>query len=290
MNIAGKTQWTRIFLLVLPLLFLFIFFVVPMFHLFIMSLRSFNPTAGIDESVITISNYKKFLTDAYYLNILFRTFKISAFSTFFCFLLGYPVAYLMNISKPRTVTIILLIFISPLLISIVVRSFSWMVLLAPNGVINTYLMKFHIIKKPLKLIWNEFGIFIGLVHVFLSLMILSIFNKLSNINPNLVLAARNLGATQTQAFMKVTFPLSIPGIVAGAILVFSISVSTFITPALLGGARTKVIPYLIYEQNLVLLNWPFGAAISFILLSATFIVIFLYMKLMQSKKWKVIYY
>jgi putative spermidine/putrescine transport system permease protein len=277
------------FLLLPGLIFLAVFFVIPMVQLLIISFNKFSATGGIQSDVFTAQNYQRFLFDTFYLAILARTLRISLVTTLVCLLLGYPVAYYVSQSKGRRGVIVLLIFISPLLVSIVVRSYAWTVLLTPNGLINSLLMKYHLIRSPLKLMWSELGITIGMTQVFLSLMILSLYSSLVNIDPTLLRAAKNLGANAFKAFTHITLPLSLPGIVSGSLLVFTISITMFVIPALLGGQRVKVASYLIYENYLVHMNWPFGAAISFSLLIVTLALVFVYMKLIQSGKWRVIF-
>jgi len=279
-----------LFFLIIPgILVLGLFFVIPMVQLLLMSFNKFSATTGINYEVFTLLNYKRFIMDPHYLAILVRTLRVSFVTTLVCLFLGYPVAYYVGKSKGRKGILILLIFISPLLISIVVRSYAWTILLAPNGVINTFLIKYHFIKTPLKLMWSELGITIGMTHVFLSLMILSLYSSMVNIDPTLLQAAKNLGANTLRAFTQITLPLSLPGILSGSLLVFTISITMFVIPALLGGYRVKLASYLIYENYLVHMNWPFGAAISFTLLIVTMMVVLFYMKLIQSGKWKVIF-
>lgn len=282
-----NAAWIRIALLVLPVGFLVFSFLVPLGSLFSLSFHDVNPGRANEVAPgFSLVNYQRFLFDPYYLGILWRTVKVSLITTAVCLVAGYPIAWALNVARPRTAALILLIFLAPLLISTVVRSFAWMVLLAPNGVVNTWLVKRGLVSVPLRLMWNEFGIVVGLVHVFLSLMILSIYTRLTQIDARLLLAARNLGASGFRSFREITLPLSVPGVLAGVILVFSISASTFITPALLGGTRSRVIAFLIYEQNLVLLNWSFGAAISFIMLLVTLGITFALSAFLQRGPWR----
>lgn len=285
-----RKKTTIALLLILPgIIFLGLFFVIPMVQLFLISFNKFSATGGINYDVYTLQNYKRFLFDPYYLTILLRTLRVSLITTVVCLVLGYPVAYYVSQTKGRRAVIVLLIFVSPLLISIVVRSYAWTILLTPNGVINSFLLKYHLIKSPLRLMWSEFGITIGMVQVFLSLMILSLYGSMASIDPTLLRAAKNLGANAFKAFTHITLPLSLPGILSGSLLVFTISITMFVIPALLGGQRVKLASYLIYENYLVHMNWPFGAAISFTLLVVTLMLVLLYMKLIQSGRWKVIF-
>jgi len=284
-----KRKKIAIFLILPGLIFLGLFFVIPMIQLLLISFNKFSATGGINYDIFTLQNYKRFLLDTYYLTILVRTLRVSLITTVVCLVLGYPVAYYVSQSKGRRAVIVLLIFVSPLLISIVVRSYAWTVLLTPNGVINRLLLRYHFINSPLKLMWTELGITIGMVQVFLSLMILSLYGSMVNIDRTLLGAAKNLGANAFKAFTHITLPLSLPGILSGSLLVFTISITMFVIPALLGGQRVKLASYLIYENYLVHMNWPFGAAISFTLLIVTLILVLFYMKLIQSGRWKVIF-
>jgi len=284
-----KRKKIAIFLILPGLIFLGLFFVIPMIQLLLISFNKFSATGGINYDIFTLQNYKRFLLDTYYLTILVRTLRVSLITTVVCLVLGYPVAYYVSQSKGRRAVIVLLIFVSPLLTSIVVRSYAWTVLLTPNGVINRLLLRYHFINSPLKLMWTELGITIGMVQVFLSLMILSLYGSMVNIDRTLLGAAKNLGANAFKAFTHITLPLSLPGILSGSLLVFTISITMFVIPALLGGQRVKLASYLIYENYLVHMNWPFGAAISFTLLIVTLVLVLFYMKLIQSGRWKVIF-
>jgi len=155
-----------------------------------------------------------------------------------------------------------------LLTSAVVRTFGWMILLANNGIFNKSLINVGIINSPIRLMYNELGIIIALAEVLLPFMILALDAALLNIDKQLYDAARNLGAGAVRIFWQVTLPLSMPGIISGSILVFSLAISAYVTPALIGGPRVPVMSTTIYQQGIALLNWPFGAAIAFILLAA----------------------
>jgi putative spermidine/putrescine transport system permease protein len=173
----------------------------------------------------------------------------------------------------RECAILMLLIVSPLLVSVVIRSFGWVIILGPRGLIDWALEGIGLTSGPLKLIYTETAVVIGLAHVFFPFMVLSIFAALRNIDPAVVRAAQSLGAGPIRTFWRVVFPLSIPGVASGALIVFALSVSAFVTPTLLGGPWVKVVAYLAWEQNSTVLDWPFAAAISVILLAVTVLIV-----------------
>jgi putative spermidine/putrescine transport system permease protein len=268
-------------LLAAPLAVFLVLFVAPLAALFVVSLFRFDRSVGIVARV-TLENYVKFLGDPFYLAILGRTLEIGVLVTLVTLLLGYPVAYHLTRVPPRRRAHLLLVILAPLLVSVVVRSFGWLVILGPNGLVNALLRGAGLIDEPLRLLYNEGAIVLGLTHVFLSFMVLSILAALGRIDPALIRAAQGLGATPWRAFLRVVLPLSVPGVVAGSLIVFSLSTSAFITPALLGGPRVKVMSYLAYQQTLMLADWPYGAAIAFVLLAVSGTSVLVYLRLVES--------
>jgi len=270
-----------LWLLAAPLAVFLVLFVAPLAALFVVSLFRFDRSVGIVARV-TLENYVKFLGDPFYLAILGRTLEIGVLVTLVTLLLGYPVAYHLTRVPPRRRAHLLLVILAPLLVSVVVRSFGWLVILGPNGLVNALLRGAGLIDEPLRLLYNEGAIVLGLTHVFLSFMVLSILAALGRIDPALIRAAQGLGATPWRAFLRVVLPLSVPGVVAGSLIVFSLSTSAFITPALLGGPRVKVMSYLAYQQTLMLADWPYGAAIAFVLLAVSGTSVLVYLRLVES--------
>jgi ABC-type spermidine/putrescine transport system permease subunit I len=172
----------------------------------------------------------------------------------------------------------------PFFTSILVRSYAWIVLLQTKGVINSMLLSIGLIKKPLTLLHNEFAVLLGMVHIMLPFMVLPIFSVLKNLDRNLLRAARNLGANAIKAFALITFPLSLPGVGAGIMFTFILSLGFFITPALLGGPKTLMISTLIEQQINRLINWEFAAAISVVLLLTTIIAVIVFDKIVGLDK------
>jgi putative spermidine/putrescine transport system permease protein len=179
--------------------------------------------------------------------------------------------------------------LAPLLVSVVVRSFGWLVILGPNGLINSTLTGLGVVDEPLRLLYTETAIVLGLTHVFLSFMVLSIAAALDRIDPALIRAAQNLGASPRQAFRRIVLPLSLPGVAAGCLIVFTLSTSAFITPALLGGPRVKVMSFLAYQQSLLLTDWPYGSAIAFILLALSGGAVLLYLRAIERGRFAVVF-
>ena len=217
----------------------------------------------------SLAAYERALTNELYLRVIFETFKIAAMVTLLTLALGYPVAYVMATSDRVWQLVGIAFVLLPFWTSILVRTYAWMVMLGRNGVVNRTLIGWGVIDRPLPLLNNLAGVLIGMVHVLLPYMILPVFNAVKKVDPNLVLAAEGLGASRWRAFLRVTLPLTMNGVVAGVTLVFTLSLGFFITPALLGGGRVVMIANLIEEQVRELLNWAFAGALSAILLALT---------------------
>ncbi|MFL6557600.1 MAG: ABC transporter permease [Bacillus sp. (in: firmicutes)] len=271
-------------LLLLPTFGIFIFFfLLPLFFLFITSFKTFDAASGIGNDW-TLQNYIKFITDKFYLGVVWRTVKIALITTLAAIVISFPVAYQITKAKGRIKNYLTLLVLSPLLISMVIRCYGWVILLSNNGVVNNALMNFGLIDKPLTLLYTEFSVVIGMVHVLFPYMVLSIMGSLERIDPSVIRASQNLGASSIRTFFSVILPLTLPGIFAGSVMVFSLGVSSFVTPAILGGPQVKVMSFLTYEQVGIMLNWPYGSAIGFLLIFIATITIIIYSKLLTSSK------
>ncbi|MFM1655232.1 ABC transporter permease [Brevibacillus sp. B_LB10_24] len=279
-----KARKWDVWLLLLPCLLIFVvFFLVPLLYLFVGSFHPFDPTSGMGEGW-TLENYGKFLFDPFYLGVLWNTIRIGLVTTIAALVIGYPVAYHLVQTTGRTRNLLTLLLLSPLLISMVIRCYGWVILLANNGVINNVLLSLGWIDKPLKLLYSELGVEIGMVHVLFPYMVLGIVGSLERIDPSVLQASQNLGASPVRTFFSVTLPLSLPGVFAGSVMVFSLASSSFVTPAILGGPQVKVMSYLTYEQVVVLLNWPYGGAIGFVLILMTTLILLIYSRLLNQSK------
>ena len=249
-------------LLVPALLFIAVLFMLPLGRM--LELSIFDPG-------FTLAHYAEFFETPAYVRVMLNTVLLAVNVSLICLVLGYPVAYAINSTSPRVRRLFLVPVMLPYLTSLMVRTYAWMVLLGTTGVVNQFLSLFAV--GPFKLINNSVGVYIGMVHVLLPLMILPVSNTMQNIDMRLVRAAEGLGATPLQAFVRVFIPLSLPGVAAGVCLVFIISLGFFVTPALLGALENMTVSMLIENQVGVALNWGFAAAIGVILLVATTVTI-----------------
>ncbi|MGG3469055.1 ABC transporter permease [Neobacillus pocheonensis] len=285
----AKRRWAPGLLLLLPiLLFIFGFFIVPMLYILYLSFISSDNLGGTDAAY-SLKNYAQFFTDSYYLSSLWITVKVSLYTVIISLILAYPVALTMAKSSPRVRGVIALLIASPLLVSIVVRNFGWYLLLLPNGTINHTLMSLGLINTPLKLLFSEVGVIIGLSNAYLPFMVLALATSLYNIDPSLEKASAILGASPIRNFFSITLPLSLPGIVSGCVLVFSLSMSAYVTPALMGGANVPVMPVVAYDQINNLLRWTFGSAISYVLLATTLITVTVFTRAFERSKFKEVF-
>ena len=270
---AALAPWI---LLSLPLLVFIAIFGIPLVLLLATSFERTDPATFKVLEPFTLYNYQKFLTDSFYLGALWTTFKLGALSTVACVVLGYPVALFLMKARPRERSILMLLIISPLLVSLVIRSLGWIIILGRRGLIDSLANALHLTSGTVNLMYTQTAVVIGQAHVFFPFMVLSIYAALQNIDPAVLRAASNLGAAPLRVFWNVTLRLSMPGVVAGSLIVFALCVSSFVTPMLLGGPWVKVAGYLVWEQALQVLDWSFAAAIATILLVLTAIIMYGY--------------
>jgi len=248
-----------------PLLFFTVFFLAPLGVVLVSSLM--DASTGALSGV----NYAKVLLDQYHWDVILTTFRIALFATALCLLVAYPLAwYLVRIVRSdlwRRICIIVLIV--PLFTSNIVRSFGWMIMLGRNGMVNDFLRGMGLVERPVRFLGAELGILIGLVYILLPFAVLSIGTALSRIDRSLENASKDLGASPAQTFFHITLPLSLPGLASGAIMVFALAASAYVTPALLSGGRVTVLSMLIYQQYSTVFNFNYGGALSIVLLVLT---------------------
>jgi putative spermidine/putrescine transport system permease protein len=257
-----------------------VFFVLPYANLLVMSFLMPGKAEPYD-AIPTLGNYTSALGDSFQWWILWRTLKLGFLTTLFTLILGYPLAYNLARASGRVKGMLLVLLLSPLLVGVVIRSFGWMVLLADNGLINSLVKHWGLAPHGLKLMYNEFGVLVGTVHIYLPFMVLSLSGALENIPPDLELAARSLGASSIKAFWRIVLPLSLPGVFAGCLLVFVLAVSSYVIPVLLGGFKVITTPLLVVQTAVDVHNWPGAAAQAVILFAASLACIGLYFKLMN---------
>jgi putative spermidine/putrescine transport system permease protein len=255
--------------LTLPLALLFAaFFVAPLLVLVALSLATEQGAAGW-----TAAHYRTFFGDRYHLGILLATLWLGVKATLVCLAFGFPVAWICARAPARWQALLVFLVILPSLTSVVVRTFSWIVILGRQGVLNRVLMGLGVVDEPLKLLFTETGVIMVLAQVQMPLMVLPILTVLSRIDPNLGDASRALGAGEWRTLWRVTLPLAMPGILAGCILTYAASITAFVTQTLIGGARLIYLPLHIYQQAIGANNWPFAAAISVIFMVAVLAVV-----------------
>jgi len=249
-------------------LFFLVFFVAPLVQLFVLSLH--NDTAGV---VWGIGQYVHFLTDPFSLSVLGSTLLLGAEVTALCLVLGFPIAWLYNRVGSRAQTLIILIVLLPLLTSVVVRTFAWIVILGRQGIINSTLLSIGMTDAPIRLLYTQFGVVLALAQVQMPLMTLPLITALGRIDMNLEDASCSLGAGSWRTFWKVVLPLSLPGVIAGCTLTYAAAITAFITQSLIGGGQMLFMPMYLYQQASTLQNWPFASAISIIFLLAVLAVV-----------------
>ena len=260
--------WTIVLLLAVPVAFMLAFFAAPFAAV---ALTSFRDTDG----AWTLANYVRVVSDPYYLRSMWTTLTIALWVTLITIFLGYPLAYFMafRVKNRWLKRLLYIIVVTPLFTSNVVRAFSWIILLGRNGFINDLLLTLRLTDKPLPLLFNQTSIIIGLSYIMLPFMVLSIAAILQNTDARLKDAARDLGAGPLRTFVAVTLPLSLPGVISGALMVFTLCVSAYVTPSILSGGREVVMSMLVFQQYATVLNFSFGATLAVTLLFTAFVLL-----------------
>ena len=255
-------RWT--WLMLPALIFLAVFFVYPLIEILQLSIT--DPELGL-------GNFVKFYQSSVFSNVLINTLYMSFFVMLFCLLIGYPYAYLMNVSTPRIAGLLLIAVLIPFWSSILVRTYAWTVILQKTGIINTILINIGLIETPLKLFRNFQGVVIGMTHILLPFMVLPIYAVMQRIDKDLVRAAESLGASPARAFREVFLPLSLPGVYAGSLLVFVVALGYYITPALLGSPKQTMMGTMVVQQVQQIRDWGMGSTLGVVLLIVTLVVL-----------------
>ncbi len=280
---AGRRPWILLSPALVTLLFLM---VIPMAILLAYSFFRHIDIA-VDEPAFQFDNWAEFFTDSYYHYGIWQTFRIAGLTTVICMVVGYIPAYYIANTQFRPKWLLMLLLILPFWVSFIIRTLSWIHILGKEGIINAALLYFGIIDEPLRMLYTEGSVILGLLHFLLPYMVINIYVSLEGIDKNLVSAARTLGCTPWQAFREVTLPLSVPGLAAGTLLVFVLAAGSYVTPLLLGGPDDFLFGNLIFDAMLEEVNWPLGATLSFVLLVALGALVIVYnrfMGLSQSYK------
>lgn len=244
------------------LIWMAIFIAIPLLMVVYFAFTS-GDSQSISSADFSLENFKRFFTPMY-LEVLKKSVQLALISTIICLLLGYPVAYIISKVKLKYRNILILLFVIPMWMNFLLRTYAWLTLLGKNGIINLMITKLGF--QPLDLLYNDIAVLLGMVYNFLPFMVLPIFSILTKMDNSLIEASWDLGANRLKTFLKVTFPLSLPGVISGITMVFIPAVSTFVISSLLGGNKTYLIGNLIEQQFRYTGDWHFGSAMSIILM------------------------
>ncbi|MEX3914055.1 ABC transporter permease [Bacillus paralicheniformis] len=260
-------------LLVPVLLFLGVFLVLPLVLLLLLSFRDVDAMMNTLDTY-SFSQYVEVFSSDIYLKTIGITLWTALKTTVLCLVMAYPAAYLL-VKAPtgRLLALFYILLVSPLLTSVVIRTFSWIVLLSQNGIVNEALISLKLIEKPLPLLWNMNAVIIAYVQVMLPFAVLPLAGSLNEMKPDLKFASMSLGAGRLRTFFFVTLPMTVPGLLTGAMIVFSLSAGSYITPLLVGGRMQPLLPLSIYQQVMQVFHLPLAAAMSITLLAVVSVVI-----------------
>lgn len=240
-------------------------FIVPIGCLLLLSFHNMTGPAQVGDQ-FTLENYLSFFTDRFYLKVLYNTFWLGAVVVICCLLIGYPVSYCLARTRSRWRGLLLFLVVSPLLVSAVVRNIGWFPILSNAGLVNWLLLTPGLASQPVALISNLTGVVIGLVHALLPFMILTLTTVIQRIEPELEEAAANLGAGPIRTFVQVLLPLSLPGVIGGSLLVFTMAIAAYTTPVIMGGNRVMVMATFIGQQFRTVLDYALGATAAAVLM------------------------
>ncbi|NEP82584.1 MAG: ABC transporter permease [Okeania sp. SIO3C4] len=274
---------TNLLILLFPATtWILIFFIIPLIIVLIYSFLKRGTYGGVVWE-FTLDNYQR-LTQGIYWGIFGRSLFLALITTMICLLIGYPLAYFIATRRPPWRNILLMLIIIPFWTNFLVRTYAWIVLLRTEGVFNIALQSLQLIDEPLTILFTPFAVIIGLVYGYLPFMILPLYATIERFNFSLLEAAQDLGANDLRTFFRVVLPLTIKGIVAGSLLVFIPAFGAFITPDILGGAKTMMVGNLIQNQFIKARNWPFGSALSILLMVIVLIPVIIYFRISEDKK------
>ena len=270
----------RLWWLVIPTVIFFLaFFLAPVMSLFAIAFDT--PISGVVkfQGNWDLANFERFFRRSTYYMSAVRSVSIASMVSLVCIVLGYPLAYLIaKTENPGRNTFLMILVLAAMQLDMVIRLYGMMVLMGDNGLINATMIYLGLIEQPLGLMYNTFGVVTGLVQFTLPFMVLSLIGVIRNIDPALEEAARSLGASRFVTFLRITLPMSVPGILAGTLLVFALSISSYVVPALMGGWKVVVLPIHIYQQIAELGEWQFGAAIAGILFLLSLAAVIVYQR------------
>jgi putative spermidine/putrescine transport system permease protein len=264
-------------------IFFLIFFVIPVVLLLAIGFNPMSPGVVTFQPEFSLETFHKFFSRPLYYNALIRSVLLAVVSAVAALILGYPLAYLVaKEQRPGRANFYMILIMASMQLDLIIRMYGLMVLMGDAGLINQALQGWGIISQPLPLMYNTFGVVVGLVQLSLPFMILSLIGIIQGIDPAVEEAARSLGASRWRTFFTITFPLSMPGVLSGSLLVFAIAIGSYAVPVLMGGWKVIVTPLHIYQQISEGANWQFGAAIAMLLFAISLLAVFLYHRYTQK--------
>lgn len=269
----GFFKWLSIIPVVIYTIFLIL---LPLIYICSISFFKNDPYSGITK-IFTLENYLR-VFNSVYIMIFIKSFLIAGITTLICIVIAYPFVIFVHRKNEVTRGVLMTLVIIPFLTNSLIRMYGWIILLRKSGVINTVLLSTNIINQPLEFMYNYGTIILGMVYTLLPFMILPLYSSVSKINSSIIEASYDLGAGRIKTFWKVIVPLTIPGLFNGSLMVFIPSIAYFFISDILGGGKLMILGNLIKNQFLTARNWPFGAAISTVLLLVTFLLVFIYKK------------
>ncbi len=275
MTAAGRVSVGWWLLLLPALLLVVVFYVAPILQVLAISVSEPEPGLG---------NYERLFTSSAVQRVIVTTLRICLITTAFALLLGYAIAYAITLASPRAKGWWILAVLVPLWISVLVRAFAWVTLLRRQGLVNNTLLDLGVIAEPLPLVWNEFGIIVGMVHYMVPFAVLPMLAAMRDIDPRLLAAARGLGASRGEVFRRVFLPLSMPGVIAAGVLVFIFSLGFYITPAILGGGKTLMVAEWIGLQILDLIRWGLGTMMATMLVIAILLTLVVFSRVVDLRR------
>lgn len=275
MTAAGRVSVGWWLLLLPALLLVVVFYVAPILQVLAISVSEPEPGLG---------NYERLFTSSAVQRVIVTTLRICVITTGFALLLGYAIAYAITLASPRAKGWWILAVLVPLWISVLVRAFAWVTLLRRQGLVNNTLLDLGVIAEPLPLVWNEFGIIVGMVHYMVPFAVLPMLASMRDIDPRLLAAARGLGASRGDVFRRVFLPLSMPGVIAAGVLVFIFSLGFYITPAILGGGKTLMVAEWIGLQILDLIRWGLGTMMATMLVIAILLTLVVFSRVVDLRR------
>ncbi|MBM4425035.1 MAG: ABC transporter permease [Chloroflexi bacterium] len=281
-NAAWPLRQRSFWLVAPPLLVFVVFFAIPVGTLLLLSFNAPNQATLRPEANFALGNYQHFFDEELFTDALTRTYWISLEVTVLSLVIGYPLSYLMaRTQSPRWSNLLMILVLTPLQVDTVIRAYGMVIIFGDVGLVNSALLYWQMISAPIPLMFNDFGVVVTLLHVGVPVMVLSLMGAMQNIDPALEEAARSLGANRFITFLRVTWPLSLPGVLAGSLLVFVTALSSYTVPRIAGGGKVVTLSTLMYNKIQTNAEWQLGAAVGAVLLVTSLIVVYFYQRLTQ---------